>query len=67
MENPRLKIKDQEVGLRDLGGGVFEPKNISVLESVFNTGSFRREKRNYFDQKPLSREKPKKWHTIQTF
>ena len=67
MENPRLKIKDQEVGLRDLGGGVFEPKNISILESVFNTGCFRSGKKNYFTQKPLAREEPKKWHTIQSF
>ena len=67
MENPKLKIRDQEVGLRDLGGGVFEPKNISVLESVFNTGCFRSGKKNYFTQKPLVGEEPKKWHTIQSF
>ena len=32
---PRLKINDKEVGLRDLGDGLFEPKNFTVLREVF--------------------------------
>ena len=32
---PRLKISDKEVGLRDLGDGLFEPKNFTVLREVF--------------------------------
>ena len=31
MEQPRLKIDDQEVGLRNLGNGLFEPKNFEVF------------------------------------
>ena len=34
MGNPRLKINDKEIGLRDLGDNLFEPKNISILEDV---------------------------------
>ena len=29
------KIKAKEVGLRDLGDNLFEPKNINILEGLF--------------------------------
>ena len=34
MDKPRLKIRDKEVGLRDLGDNLFEPKNITLLADV---------------------------------
>ena len=34
MDKPRLKIKDKEIGLRDLGDNLFEPKNIALLGDV---------------------------------
>ncbi len=34
MDKPRLKLNDKEVGLRDLGDGLFEPKNLKVLEEL---------------------------------
>ena len=47
MDKPRLKINNKEVGLRDLGNGLFEPKNFTVLKEVFeghhnpnNSGKF---------------------------
>ena len=34
MEQARLKINNEEVGLRHLGGGLYEPKNASVFKKV---------------------------------
>ena len=34
MEQPRLKYNNQENGLRSLGEGLFEPKNLSVFNDA---------------------------------
>jgi hypothetical protein len=68
MEQPRLKIKDKELGLRDLGGNLFEPKNISILEGVFtnNLNVDHNPKKFWLENLPPERE-PKKYHKIQSF
>ena len=51
MVTPRLKIEDQEIGLRDLGGGLFEPKNISVLQNSIHGIKHEVTNPNFFTEK----------------
>ena len=58
---PRLKIKDQEIGLRDLGGGLFEPKNISVLENSIYGIKNEAKNPSFFTERGFSRKEPPKY------
>ena len=65
---PRLKVNDNEVGLRDLGNGLFEPKNLSVFNDVvagqFDTNST--PKKFWLENQPPKHE-PKQYHRIESF
>ena len=65
---PRLKVNDNEVGLRDLGNGLFEPKNLSVFNDViagqFETNST--PKKFWLENQPPKHE-PKQYHKIESF
>ena len=65
MEKPRLKIKDQEVGLRNLGNNLFEPKSLSILEDTIK--DLKPVSKLPFKLKPLSKEEPKQYHKIKSF
>ena len=67
MEQPRLKIKDKELGLRDLGDNLFEPKNVSLLEDILNQQEVIKNKNNFFTQRNIPLKEPKKYHKIQSF
>ena len=68
MDKPRLKIKDKEIGLRDLGDNLFEPKNIALLGDViankFNTELYNP---NFWVKNPPPKEQPEKYYKIQSF
>ncbi len=65
MEKPRLKIKNQEVGLRNLGNNLFEPKSLSILEDTIK--DLKPVSKLPFKLKPLSKEEPKQYHKIKSF
>ena len=68
METSRLKINDKEVGLRDLGNGLFEPKNLSVFNDVV-AGQFETDsapKKFWLENRPPKHE-PKQYHKIESF
>ena len=64
---PRLKIKDQEIGLRDLGGGLFEPKNISVLENSIYGIKNEAKNPSFFTERGFARKEPSKYYKIESF
>ena len=64
---PRLKINDKEVGLRDLGDGLFEPKNFTVLREVFGGYHDPKGTSGFFVKNLPPIEEPKKYHKIQSF
>jgi len=66
--SPRLKINDQEVGLRDLGDGLFEPKNISIFEGALtNKLDFDNTPKKFWLENQTPKHEPKKYHKIQSF
>ena len=68
MAQSRLKIKDKEIGLRDLGDGLFEPKNLDVLiESVNYQYSHIKDAKGFFVENKIGTKEPKKYHKIQSF
>ena len=67
MDKPRLKLNDKEVGLRDLGDGLFEPKNLKVLEEVFHGYYQPKSGPNFFVENHITKEEPEKYHKIQSF
>ena len=67
MDKPRLKINDKEVGLRDLGNGLFEPKNLNVLNEVFHGYHEPKAAGRFFVENQIAKEEPKKYHKIQSF
>ena len=64
---PRLKIKDQEIGLRDLGGGLFEPKNTSILKNLINGIKIEPRAPKFFTERGFSRKEPPKYYKIESF
>ena len=67
MDKPRLKINDKEVGLRDLGNGLFEPKNLNVLNEVFHGYHEPKAAGRFFVENQIAKEEPEKYHKIQSF
>ena len=67
MDKPRLKINDKEVGLRDLGDGLFEPKNLKVLNEVFHGYHEPKAAGRFFVENHIAKEEPEKYHKIQSF
>ena len=67
MGRPRLKLNDKEVGLRDLGNGLFEPKNYTVLREVFGGYHNPKSRSGFFVENLPPLEKPEKYHKIQSF
>ena len=65
--HPRLKINNQEVGLRDLGDGLFEPKNSHILQEVIH-GNFKpNSKTNFYKINEPAKDEIKDVHEIQSF
>ncbi len=68
MEQSRLKINDKEVGLRNLGGGLFEPKNFSILKAVVNgQEKFEKDPPELWKRIDLPLKEPKQYHKIESF
>ena len=67
MDNPRLKINNQEVGLRDLGGGLFEPKNSHILQEVIHDNFKPSSKTNFYKINEPTKDEIKDFHEIQSF
>ena len=67
MDKPRLKIKDKEVGLRDLGNNLFEPKNIALLGDVIANKCNTDHNPNFWVENPPPKEQPEKYYKIQSF
>ena len=67
MDKPRLKINNKEVGLRDLGNGLFEPKNLKVLNEVFHGYHEPKAAGRFFVENHIAKEEPEKYHKIQSF
>ena len=67
MEQPRLKIDDQEVGLRNLGNGLFEPKNFEVFSEVFYGHHKPKKEISFFVENPIARKEPEEYYKIQSF
>ena len=67
MDKPRLKINDKEIGLRDLGDGLFEPKNFKVLEEVFHGYHQPESEPKFFVQNHMAEKEPEEYHKIQSF
>ena len=68
MAKPRLKLNDKEIGLRDLGDNLFEPKNISILQGVLEDriNLNYKPKKFWLENLPPKHE-PQKYHKIQSF
>ena len=67
MDKPRLKIGDKEVGLRDLGGGLFEPKNFNILHKLIDNAEPLLQKQQFFHKKDFVSKEPVVYHKIQSF
>ena len=67
MDNPRLKINNQEVGLRDLGDGLFEPKNTHVLQEVIYDNFKPNSKTNFYKINEPTKDEIEGFHEIQSF
>ena len=68
MEQSRLKINNKEVGLRNLGNGLFEPKNFSILKDVVNNDEkFEKNPPELWKRINLPLEEPEQYHKIESF
>jgi hypothetical protein len=67
MANPRLKINDQEIGLRDLGEGLFEPKSISILQDSIYGIKNEAKNPSFFTERGFARKEPPKYFKIESF
>ena len=67
MEQARLKINNEEVGLRHLGGGLYEPKNASVFKKVIEEKYEPSALCEFYKLRPLSKEEPLEYHKIESF
>ena len=68
MEQSRLKYNDQEIGLRSLGKGLFEPKNLSVFNDAVS-GQLKLDStpKKFWLEKSPPKHEPKKYHKIESF
>ena len=68
MEQPRLKYNNQEIGLRSLGEGLFEPKNLSVFnDAVADQLKFDSTPKKFWLENSPPKHEPKKYHKIESF
>jgi hypothetical protein len=67
MDIPRLKINDKEIGLRDLGNNLFEPKSISILQKSIYDEKDVTTTPKFFTEKSFSEQEPRIYHKIQSF
>ena len=67
MDIPRLKINDKEIGLRDLGNNLFEPKSISILQKSIYDGKDVTTTPKFFTEKSFPEKEPRIYHKIQSF
>lgn len=68
MEQPRLKYNNQEIGLRSLGEGLFEPKNLSVFnDAVSDQLKFDSTPKKFWLENSPPKHEPKKYHKIESF
>jgi len=68
VEQSRLKINNKEVGLRNLGNGLFEPKNFSILKDVVNNDEkFEKNPPELWKRINLPLEEPEQYHKIESF
>jgi len=67
MEQVRLKINNEEIGLRHLGDGLYEPKNASVFKKVVEGNYKPPNNFRFLKLSPLSKKEPKKYHKIESF
>ena len=68
MENPRLKINDKELGLRDLGDGLFEPKNLNIFNQILEgKKDFDNNPKALWEEIPIPKNEPHKYHKIESF
>jgi hypothetical protein len=66
MDQARLKINDEEVGLRLVGDGLYEPNNLSIFEKVFHNEYVPNDE-EFFTIRRFPKEEPKKYHKIESF
>lgn len=66
MELPRLNVEGQEIGLRDLGNGLFEPKSLSILRDAVNK-ELTISPKSFWEEKPYPRKAPETYHKIESF
>ena len=67
MDTPRLKINDKEIGLRDLGDNLFEPKSVSILQKAIYGEKDVITTPKFFTEKSFSEKEPRIYHKIQSF
>jgi hypothetical protein len=67
MDKPKLKIRDKEIGLRDLGDNLFEPKNSDILADALAGRSNYDHNPSFWVENPTPKERPEKYHKIQSF
>lgn len=65
MDQPRLKINEKEIGLRDLGNGLYEPKNFTILKNTIEGKE--NEPQKFFVEQPTPLEEPPEYHKIKSF
>lgn len=65
MEQPRLKINEEEIGLRDLGDNLFEPKNLTILKNTIEGKGL--EEKKFFVERPTPLQEPPEYHKIKSF
>ena len=62
----RLKVNDEEVGLRYLGNDLYEPNNLSIFEKVFHNEYVPNDE-EFFTIRRFPKKEPKKYHKIESF
>ena len=68
MAQPKLKLNGKEIGLRDLGDGLFEPKSLNVLtESLTYQYPPKKNNNGFFVENTVGIKEPKEYHKIQSF
>ena len=67
MDQPRLKINDEEVGLRHLGNGLYEPKNAFIFKRVIEENYEPPTSYQFSRLVPLPEKEPKRYHKIESF
>jgi len=68
MEQSRLRINDKEVGLRNLGNGLFEPKNLQILNDVVNDNvNLDCNPTEFLRGRLPPKKEPDKYHKIESF